>query len=433
MALIKCPECGKEISDQSKTCIHCGFPLERKKSKENTTKITIIVVALLVLLAIIAGLLLLFFSSNKNVETSIKKEVQLEMLNVVGMDYKDAVTLLESEGYNHISVKEGVFSDYEKDIIYNQEISAGALIHKDDEIVLLYSKAKALEIPDVTGMNIIEAEQILNEKGFKNIHTHSNSYSDEDDKDIVLSVSASGGKSIGDRVKLDSKITLYYSEGYRTMPNVIGQDLANADKILKDLRIKYRVAYEISEEQVGTIIHQSLNEGNWVLSEDNIVLTVAQEEKQKAVKPEPISEATPMAPPSAEPSPPSESAEVEDSSGFAFDSDVFAIEQLGIKATFIGVADPAGMLQSNYIGVKFMVENYTGEERTILIKDISINGCSLIGGGAAIIQNDGKALVKCDFSKDRLDEYGITSVDTVTGKIWIKNVGTTDSFTINAK
>ena len=27
MALIKCPECGKEISDKSKACIHCGYPL----------------------------------------------------------------------------------------------------------------------------------------------------------------------------------------------------------------------------------------------------------------------------------------------------------------------------------------------------------------------------------------------------------------------
>ena len=27
MALIKCPECEKEISDKSKQCIHCGFPL----------------------------------------------------------------------------------------------------------------------------------------------------------------------------------------------------------------------------------------------------------------------------------------------------------------------------------------------------------------------------------------------------------------------
>lgn len=27
MALIQCPECGKEISDQSPACIHCGYPL----------------------------------------------------------------------------------------------------------------------------------------------------------------------------------------------------------------------------------------------------------------------------------------------------------------------------------------------------------------------------------------------------------------------
>lgn len=29
MALIKCPECGKEISDKAPTCTHCGFPIER--------------------------------------------------------------------------------------------------------------------------------------------------------------------------------------------------------------------------------------------------------------------------------------------------------------------------------------------------------------------------------------------------------------------
>ena len=32
MALIKCPECGKEISDKSKQCIHCGYPLDEPGS-----------------------------------------------------------------------------------------------------------------------------------------------------------------------------------------------------------------------------------------------------------------------------------------------------------------------------------------------------------------------------------------------------------------
>lgn len=29
MALIKCPECGKEISDKASACIHCGYPLQK--------------------------------------------------------------------------------------------------------------------------------------------------------------------------------------------------------------------------------------------------------------------------------------------------------------------------------------------------------------------------------------------------------------------
>ncbi|MDB6475329.1 zinc-ribbon domain-containing protein [Blautia wexlerae] len=29
MALIKCPECNREISDKTEYCIHCGFPLKQ--------------------------------------------------------------------------------------------------------------------------------------------------------------------------------------------------------------------------------------------------------------------------------------------------------------------------------------------------------------------------------------------------------------------
>lgn len=29
MALIKCPECSKEVSDKATDCIHCGYPLKK--------------------------------------------------------------------------------------------------------------------------------------------------------------------------------------------------------------------------------------------------------------------------------------------------------------------------------------------------------------------------------------------------------------------
>lgn len=33
MSMIKCPECGKEISDSAKACPNCGHPMKPKKSK----------------------------------------------------------------------------------------------------------------------------------------------------------------------------------------------------------------------------------------------------------------------------------------------------------------------------------------------------------------------------------------------------------------
>lgn len=32
MSCIACPECGKEVSSEAKSCIHCGYPLKRKDS-----------------------------------------------------------------------------------------------------------------------------------------------------------------------------------------------------------------------------------------------------------------------------------------------------------------------------------------------------------------------------------------------------------------
>ena len=38
MALIKCPECGKEISDKAENCIHCGFPIKNNAEIQQTTE-----------------------------------------------------------------------------------------------------------------------------------------------------------------------------------------------------------------------------------------------------------------------------------------------------------------------------------------------------------------------------------------------------------
>lgn len=74
MALIKCKECGKDISDSSSECIHCGAPtsisfkrnsnIGVKPKKRNTRKIIIIVICLLILCIAILGIP--FFINSKH-------------------------------------------------------------------------------------------------------------------------------------------------------------------------------------------------------------------------------------------------------------------------------------------------------------------------------------------------------------------------------
>lgn len=51
MSLIKCPECGKDISDEAKACPNCGHPLQPKSKKKSP---------LIIVLAIIGGVIALF-------------------------------------------------------------------------------------------------------------------------------------------------------------------------------------------------------------------------------------------------------------------------------------------------------------------------------------------------------------------------------------
>ena len=60
MALVKCSECGKDISDTSKKCPHCGY-----KKRKNISKKSIIIGLIIVLITIIAGITIAFFGKEK--------------------------------------------------------------------------------------------------------------------------------------------------------------------------------------------------------------------------------------------------------------------------------------------------------------------------------------------------------------------------------
>lgn len=50
MALIKCSECGKEISSDAKSCPHCGKPLPRPKGKPFYKSVRFWIVVIIVII-----------------------------------------------------------------------------------------------------------------------------------------------------------------------------------------------------------------------------------------------------------------------------------------------------------------------------------------------------------------------------------------------
>lgn len=83
MALINCPECGKEISDTCDACIHCGYKLSNNASSKDkkTNKKKVPIIAILLVIVIIIGIsiasILIINSIRENNRIEQEKQEQL--------------------------------------------------------------------------------------------------------------------------------------------------------------------------------------------------------------------------------------------------------------------------------------------------------------------------------------------------------------------
>ena len=94
MALIKCPKCGEEISDQSKQCIYCGKSLNKKLI---TTKKIVFIIVCICLVILIA---LFYKIKNRPEYYNDPNYIQFNKLYEEGKDlaeiqkYEDAIDLI---------------------------------------------------------------------------------------------------------------------------------------------------------------------------------------------------------------------------------------------------------------------------------------------------------------------------------------------------
>lgn len=74
MALINCPECGKEVSDQAKTCAHCGYPISSSQKKKDGKSKPLVLKWLMLVVTTVAVLgVVVYILLTNNPEYILKK------------------------------------------------------------------------------------------------------------------------------------------------------------------------------------------------------------------------------------------------------------------------------------------------------------------------------------------------------------------------
>lgn len=81
MALIKCPECGKEISDKTKKCPECGYPIKKLNKKSGTKrKIIISLIIVIGIIFIISITVIIIKLSNGKSTQQVEQQTQTEIV-----------------------------------------------------------------------------------------------------------------------------------------------------------------------------------------------------------------------------------------------------------------------------------------------------------------------------------------------------------------
>ncbi len=195
-------------------------------------------------------------------EEASSEEKKIKMIDVVGYTKKAAESELKKAGFTNYTFAEAHDDTVKEGYVIKQSIVQGVETAKNEAIVITISSgAEKLQVTDVTGMNVDDADLVLKNQGFT--VTHKYDYSDNVQEDQIISMDPAGGT----QADSGSTITLVVSNGPRkkdvSVPDIMNSSESNAQSLLASLNLKVgAVTYEYnSDVPAGQVISQSIAPG----------------------------------------------------------------------------------------------------------------------------------------------------------------------------
>ncbi|SEG75721.1 serine/threonine protein kinase [Thermomonospora echinospora] len=199
--------------------------------------------------------------------------------DVEGKRRSDAEDELRKAGLKVGSVEEEFSEEVAEGRVISTNPSAGDSVERGTEVTLTVSKGEQppeqVQVPDVSGQPAAAAKQALEGAGFK--VSQRTMASSNVEKGMVIQTNPRGGQ----QAPQNSTVVMIVSSGPEasTVPNVVGQTESDAVATLREAGLQAQVVtvpQQSPDQQVGTVVRQSLQAGQQVRPGTTVIIHVVQ-------------------------------------------------------------------------------------------------------------------------------------------------------------
>ena len=211
-----------------------------------------------------------------------KNTTKYEMPDLVGMDYYEAKDTYQ---YLDIQIGETEYSEFEKDVIYYQDVAVDTPVAKDQVITVSVSLGMStVEVPDVKGYQYEYARKMLEQEGFV-VEEKYELASDGTEATKVIRTEPEGGAE----AESGATVILYISKGPNVdaieVPQLVGMDIQAATTLCEYYGLVVEAKDEASTEEENLVIAQSIEKGEIVDAGTTITLTYSNGEDPSGIIP----------------------------------------------------------------------------------------------------------------------------------------------------